>query len=128
MDQPNLSALKVLVVEDNPVNQMVAKRFLAKWGAHVAIAENGLEALRQLDTQAFSVVLMDIQMPEMDGLTCSRRIREHTDEIVRNIPIIALTGDHEEATLEAVLGAGMNAHLTKPINPLKLSRALSDLL
>jgi two-component system sensor histidine kinase/response regulator len=127
MDQPDLSALKVLVVEDNPVNQMVAKRFLAKWGAQVSIAENGLEALQKLEAEPFSVVLMDIQMPVMDGLTCSKRIRAHSNEAIQRTPIIALTGDHEEATLEAVMGAGMNAHLTKPINPLKLSRALSEL-
>jgi CheY-like chemotaxis protein len=127
MDQPDLSALKVLVVEDNPVNQMVAKRFLAKWGAQVSIAENGLEALQKLEAEPFSVVLMDIQMPVMDGLTCSKRIRSHSNEAIQRTPIIALTGDHEEATLEAVMGAGLNAHLTKPINPLKLSRALSEL-
>lgn len=126
MENPDLSSLRILIVEDNPVNQMVAKRFLGKWGAKVDIAENGIQALQKLDSSDFSLVLMDIQMPEMDGLTCSRRIRQHERSEISSIPIIALTGDHEESTVSAVMEAGMNAHLTKPINPMKLASALSD--
>lgn len=128
MNQPDLSSMKILVVEDNPVNQMVAKRFISKWGAEVDIAENGIEALQKIDNKDYSVILMDIQMPEMDGLTCSRRIRNHERAEVRDLHIIALTGDHEESTVEAVMDAGMNLHLTKPLNPLKLSKALGELL
>lgn len=128
MEQIALANKRILIVEDNPVNQMVAKRFLKKWGAEPVIAENGLAALQQLSGGDFDLVLMDIQMPEMDGLTCTRRIREHEREEVRKLPVIALTGDHEESTVSAVHEAGMNDHLTKPLNPMKLSDALRKFL
>ena len=124
METVDLDQKRILVVEDNPVNQMVAKRFLKKWGGEVVIAENGLDALQKLEEGAFHLVLMDIQMPQMDGHACTQRIRSHERDSVKNLPIIALTGDHDESTVNAVLQAGMNDHLTKPLNPARLSAVL----
>jgi len=110
---------KVLLVEDNPVNQRVAKRILSKLGVEVTIASNGAEALERVGAASFDAVLMDCQMPVMDGFTASRRIREgealRADR--RRLPIIALTANVMSEDRENCIAAGMDAHLGKPIDP-----------
>ena len=116
---------RVLLAEDNIVNQKLARRLLERLGIEVEVAGNGLEALHELQTKDFDAVLMDCQMPEMDGYETTRRLRGLSAK-VRNptIPVIALTA-HALATDRAkCLDAGMDDYLTKPINPSHLERAL----
>jgi len=109
----------VLLVEDNPVNQRVAKRILTKLGVEVTIASNGAEALERVGAADFDAVLMDCQMPVMDGFTASRRIREAEAQRgdQRRLPIIALTANVMSEDRENCIAAGMDAHLGKPIDP-----------
>ncbi len=108
--------LRVLVAEDNPVNSMLAEWFLEKEGHHVKVVENGLEAVQAVKMGTYDFVLMDIQMPEMDGLAATRTIRG-LEGAISEIPIIALTAvvDREEC-----LAAGMNDYLAKPLVPRQL--------
>jgi signal transduction histidine kinase/DNA-binding response OmpR family regulator len=119
---PTFAGHRVLLVEDNPVNQRVAQRLLQKLAAEVEIANNGAEALERLAESTFDAVLMDCQMPVMDGFTATRRIREleRQNGRSRRLPIIALTANVMSEDRESCIAAGMDAHLGKPIEPEKL--------
>ena len=120
---------KILLVEDNPVNQRVAQRTLQNLAAEVTIANNGAEALERIDAAAFDAVLMDCQMPVMDGFTATRRIRElESSRGTKRLPIIALTANVMSEDRENCIAAGMDAHLGKPIEPAQLIEALSRFL
>jgi CheY-like chemotaxis protein len=123
LDIPDLCAYKVLLVEDNLINQQVAKEFLADTGISIECAENGLIALEMVATEAFDLVLMDIQMPEMDGLTATKEIRQTLQ--LQDLPIIAMTAHAMAGDVEKSIIAGMNQHLTKPIEPGLLYKTLS---
>lgn len=112
----------ILLVEDNKLNQQVAKTLLEGFGARVDVAENGRKALEALWAKKYDVVFMDIQMPEMDGLTATRLIR--SDDRYKELPIIAMTAHAMRGDREKSLEAGMNEHLTKPISPEELQRVL----
>ncbi len=105
----------VLVVEDNEINQEIARQLLLKVGMHVTIAGLASEAFRALEEQSFELILMDIQMPEMDGLEATRYIRRF--ERFATLPIVAMTAHAQEQDRQLSLSAGMNDHLIKPINP-----------
>lgn len=105
----------VLLVEDNPINQQIAREILQSFGLRVSTAKNGEEALTQVTSQAFDLILMDIQMPVLDGLEATRRIRQ--DIKLTTIPIIAMTAHALTSDRDRCLAAGMNDHLTKPIEP-----------
>ena len=120
--------LRILLVEDNPINQMVARRMLEKNGYDVAVAENGKEALRALDGQAFDAVLMDVQMPEMDGLEAAAAIRAREQGTDRRLPIIALTAHAMNGDRERCLAAGMDGYVAKPVTSPILLKALADVL
>tara|TARA_R110001592_G_scaffold72256_1_gene220706 strand:- start:4129 stop:7461 length:3333 start_codon:yes stop_codon:yes gene_type:complete len=109
----DLSNIKVLLVEDNLVNQLVAKELLMSMKANVIIADNGQKALDSLDEQSFDVVLMDIQMPIMDGLTATQEIRKIAK--YQHLPIIAMTAHAREEDKQRSLAAGMNLHIAKPV-------------
>ena len=126
IEPPNLSAYKVLLVEDNMINQQVAKEFLADTKITVECAENGLIALEKIATQTFDLVLMDIQMPEMDGLTAAKEVRQTLQ--LHDLPIIAMTAHAMEGDIEKSVIAGMNQHLTKPIEPELLYETLNQYL
>jgi PAS domain S-box-containing protein len=116
---------QVLLVEDNPVNQKVAVRFLERMGCKVRVADNGAEGVKAWQDGMFDIVLMDLQMPVMDGLTATRRIRElETSTGRKSTPIIALTANAMAGQLERCMEAGMNAFLTKPLEIAKLHEAL----
>jgi two-component system sensor histidine kinase/response regulator len=104
----------VLLVEDNPVNQKVAVRFLERMGCRVRVADNGAEGVKAYGDERYDIVLMDLQMPVMDGLTATRRIRELEDG-ARRTPIFALTANAMTGQLERCLEAGMDGFLTKPL-------------
>lgn len=108
---------QVLLVEDNHINQVVALEFLALMGVQARLAKNGLEALAACAETAPDLVLMDIQMPGMDGLECARRIRAQQREgKLPSFPILALTAHALDADVAASLEAGMDEHLTKPLD------------
>jgi len=123
---PDLSEFKVLLAEDNLLNQQVAKAFLADTKINVICVENGLMALEKLTTQTFDLVLMDIQMPEMDGLTAAREIRNTLK--LKDLPIIAMTAHAMEGDVEKSVESGMNQHLTKPIAAELLYQTLAKYL
>jgi CheY-like chemotaxis protein len=107
----------VLLVEDNHINQVVALEFLALMGVQSRLAKNGLEAVSLCLEAAPDLVLMDIQMPGMDGLECARRLRELQREgQLPPFPILALTAHALEADVLASMDAGMDEHLTKPLD------------
>lgn len=121
-----LKNVRVLVAEDNVVNQQVVRGVLKKKGMHTTVVNNGIEALHAIvhSGEIFDVVLMDLEMPEMDGITATHAIRNNT--CACDIPIIALTAQAMRGDRENCLAAGMNAYLSKPINPELLYRTLAD--
>ena len=117
-------SLRILLAEDNAVNQKVALRILDKLGYRADVASNGLEALEALERQTYDVVLMDVQMPEMDGLDASRRICERWPDESRP-RIIAMTANAMIEDREACFAAGMDDYVAKPVHPEELAEALS---
>ncbi len=118
-------SLKILLAEDNIINQKVAAKILGNMGFSLKIAENGLEAIKLLQDEYFDLVLMDVQMPELDGLSATRRIRS-AKVSVRDpeIPIIAMTANAMKGDREICLEAGMNDYISKPIDPVKLRETI----
>jgi signal transduction histidine kinase/CheY-like chemotaxis protein/HPt (histidine-containing phosphotransfer) domain-containing protein len=120
--------LRILVAEDNPVNQRVVKRMLEKMGHIPTIANNGREALSMIKAESFDVILMDVQMPEIDGLTATRTIREQEKQSRSHIPIIAMTAHAMKGDRELCLEAGMDGYLSKPATSRGISEALTSVL
>jgi signal transduction histidine kinase/DNA-binding response OmpR family regulator len=116
--------LHILLAEDNRTNQTVAKRMLEKMGHSLVIANNGKEALLQLATGHFDLVLMDIQMPEMDGLTATMKIREGERATRMHLPIFAMTAHAMAGDREHYLAAGMDGYISKPISRRELEEAI----
>jgi two-component system, sensor histidine kinase and response regulator len=127
---PAFAGRRILLVEDNLVNQRVAQRTLQKLGAEVTLANNGAEALERIAETAFDVVLMDCQMPVMDGFTAARRIRDREAREGRgtHLPIIALSANVMSEDREHCSAAGMDAHLGKPLEPTQLADCLGRYL
>jgi signal transduction histidine kinase/CheY-like chemotaxis protein len=117
-------SLRVLVVEDNAVNQRLAVRLLEKRSHRVVVARNGLEALQALEKATFDLVLMDVQMPEMDGIAATHAIRQKEQVTGMHVPIVALTANAMKGDREAYLAAGMDDYLTKPIRFSELDEIL----
>ncbi|WP_051678497.1 ATP-binding protein [Thiomicrospira pelophila] len=119
-------SLSILVAEDNPSNQLLIQAILTKLNHRTVLAENGLEVLAQLNKPGskFDLILMDMQMPEMDGLEATQKIRNHENQNVACIPIIALTANAMFGDREKVISAGMNDYLSKPIDVEALQRVL----
>jgi PAS domain S-box-containing protein len=118
--------VRVLLVEDNAVNQIVASTYLKKWNMEVTIAANGLQAVEAIESKNYDVVLMDLQMPVMDGYAATELIRKKPDSYFREIPIIALTASAMMGMKDRVLEVGMNDFISKPFNPDELkSKILS---
>jgi CheY-like chemotaxis protein len=108
-----LSGAHLLVVEDNPINREIALELLGRAGVRVSLAGDGQEALDMLGRERFDGILMDCQMPVMDGYEAARRIRQQPQW--RELPIIAMTANALVGDREKVLAAGMNDHIAKPI-------------
>ena len=116
-------ALHILVAEDNPVNQILIKALLDQLGHHCDIVPNGVEVLRQVQAAPYDLILMDIQMPELDGETAARQIRAWPGPLSR-IPIIAMTANAMTEDRAAYLAAGMDDYVAKPINAHLLGAAI----
>jgi len=118
-------SLRVLVAEDNPVNQRLIVRLLEKRGHRVVLADNGRQALAALEKESFDLVLMDVQMPEMDGFEATSKIRMREKSIGSHQTIIALTAHAMKGDREECLARGMDGYLTKPIRPQELDEVLA---
>jgi CheY-like chemotaxis protein len=118
------SSLRVLLAEDNPVNQRLASRLLEKRGHSVVVAANGLEALEMIEKESFDLVFMDVQMPVMDGFEATAAIRKKEASAGVRLPIVALTAHAMKGDREKCLAAGMDGYLTKPIRPQELDEIL----
>ena len=125
--KPAASTLRILLAEDNAVNQKVALRLLTQLGYRADVASNGVEALETLERQTYDVVLMDVQMPEMDGLDASRRICERWPADGRP-RIIAMTANAMREDREACFAAGMDDYISKPIKTEELAAAMDRAL
>ena len=125
---PRSPGLRILLAEDNQVNQAVATRLLHKMGHTFAVANNGKEALAMLAARTFDLVLMDIQMPEMDGFEATRRIRKDESGTSNRMPIIAMTAHAMKGDRERCLEAGMDEYVSKPIIAAKLDLAMATVL
>jgi len=118
-------SLRVLLAEDNAVNQKLASRLIEKRGHTAVVVSNGREALEALDKQRFDLVLMDVQMPEMDGFEATAAIRAQEQNTNRHLPIIAMTAHAMQGDRERCLAAGMDGYISKPIGAQQLTDLLS---
>jgi two-component system sensor histidine kinase/response regulator len=120
--------LQILLAEDNLVNQAVATRLLERMGHAVEVAGNGKDALQRLAEASFDLVLMDVQMPEMDGITATERIRAGEQATLGHIPIIAMTAHAMKGDEERCLAAGMDGYVSKPVKTADLQAAMAAVL
>jgi len=123
-DVETIRALDVLLAEDGKANQKLASALLTRWGHRVTIANNGIEAVEAVQKSDYDLILMDVQMPEMDGYEATRLIRRHEAQADRHIPIIAMTAHAMPGDREKCLQAGMDAYLSKPVRKNQLNEAL----
>jgi len=130
IDQNELSIenANILLVEDNPINQLVAKETLDAFKANTTIAENGIKAIELFAKNDFDIILMDIQMPEMDGYEASQKIRKTFEQPKKDIPIIAMTAHAIEGEKERCIKAGMDDIITKPFDEKQLQQKIQQLI
>jgi CheY-like chemotaxis protein len=124
--RPAMDSRRVLLVEDVVVNQMLATRILEKAGHMVTVASDGQQALTALEKGNFDVVLMDVQMPDMDGFEATRRVREREAQSGGHVPIVAMTAFAMSGDREKCIDAGMDGYLAKPIRSSELLAAISE--
>ena len=122
-DENILKNLSILLVEDNPINTLIAAELLKKKKIIVDTASNGLEAIKKIHDQTYDVILMDIQMPDMDGITATKIIRQ---ELKIQTPIIAMTANVLEEDKKLYMQSGFNSHIGKPIVPINLYKTLIE--
>lgn len=127
-DYRSLGSKRVLVVEDVELNQYLARHIMESWGFQVEIAVNGADALVRVDQTLYDLILMDIQMPVMDGLEATRRIRNHPDPRRSATPIVALTANTFKEEVEQYIAVGMNDCLPKPFDEPRLFKIVSKSL
>ena len=125
IDYKSLGHRKVLVAEDVELNQFLARHILESWDFEVVIVGNGREAVETLIQSTFDCILMDVQMPEMDGIEATQHIRRLPDPVKANIPIIALTANALKGDSEKYIAAGMTDYLAKPFDEARLFRVIS---
>jgi signal transduction histidine kinase/CheY-like chemotaxis protein/streptogramin lyase len=120
--------LRILLAEDNIVNQQLASRVLQKHGHHVVTTANGREALERLENESFDLVLMDIQMPEVDGFEATATIRKKEEATGTHLPVVAMTAHAMQGDKERCLAAGMDGYLSKPVNVKELLAVVQAVL
>lgn len=113
----SLKGIRMLIAEDNLINVLLAQEFLSQWDVECDVAENGLLALELIQTNDYDLVLMDLQMPEMDGYETTKRVRELNDDKYKQLPIIALTASAMLNIKDKAFMVGMNDYISKPFNP-----------
>ena len=118
----SLSELQILLAEDNLVNQKLALGILEKLGHRVTVVNNGMEALEQLERRDFDLVLMDVQMPELDGLAATRELRRREAPAKTHVPVVAMTAHAMKGDRERCLASGMDDYLGKPIRLKDMSK------
>jgi CheY-like chemotaxis protein len=128
VEEFSLRPLRILMAEDNRINQRVGQMRLEKQGHTVVMAANGREALEALEASRFDLVLMDVQMPEMDGLEATTLLRRREEGSGRRIPIIALTASAMKGDRERCLEAGMDGYVSKPLQPDELLQVMREVL
>jgi CheY-like chemotaxis protein len=122
------SSLRILLAEDNPVNQKLAVRLLEKEGHTVVVADNGRRALEALKGGNVDLVIMDVQMPEMDGYEAAASIRKGEQATLKHVPILVMTAHAMKGDQEKCLAAGMDGYVSKPIRPDDLRQAIDHLV
>ena len=125
--RPAVRPLHILLVEDSTINQRLAVALLQKQNHHVTVANNGAEALATLERDTFDMILMDVQMPVMDGLEATVRIREQEQGTNRHLPIVAMTAMAMKGDRERCLAAGMDRYVSKPLHPEELFDTLAEM-
>jgi len=125
---PSPPRKRILVAEDNVINQKLVVRLLEKHGYRVVVANDGKEALAALARESFDLVLMDVQMPEIGGFEATTAIRQRERETDAYVPIIALTAHAMRGDYERCLAVGMDAYVAKPIHPQELFEAIERVL
>jgi CheY-like chemotaxis protein len=123
----SLKSLHILIAEDNPINQKLAVRLLQKQGHTSTVVNNGREALENWARQPFDAILMDVMMPEMDGLEATQAIRDREKATGQHIPIIAVTANAMVGDREKCLAVGMDDYIPKPVDVTQLYEVLSRL-
>jgi CheY-like chemotaxis protein len=122
---PNLQGSRILLVEDNKVNQFLANSLLKSWNAQVDISEDGLDALDKMKSEHYDLVLMDLQMPIMDGFEATEQIR---NQLKSDVPIIGLSANALNGERERSLEKGMNDYVSKPFQPELLYERIHSLI
>ncbi|HWY98545.1 MAG TPA: ATP-binding protein, partial [Bacteroidia bacterium] len=126
--EKRLKNLNVLLVEDNAMNQLLARKVLSDWGWNIMVVENGIEAIDKVTQNDFDIVLMDIQMPEMDGYEATRQIRNTLPEAKRHVPIMAMTAHVMPSEEERCYNAGMNGYISKPFDTQTLYTKIESII
>ncbi|MCH7729374.1 MAG: response regulator, partial [Planctomycetes bacterium] len=127
VESPTIRPLRILLAEDNFINQKLALGLLEPEGHEVTVVTNGAEAVQAVMSNDFDLVLMDVQMPELDGFDATRQIREHEKQTSTHLPIIAMTAHAMKGDRERCLEAGMDDYLAKPIRITELFGKLAAL-
>lgn len=128
-ERPNpLLNLRVLVAEDQPINQLLMGKLLNRFGAHVVFADNGKIAVDQFESGVFDLIFMDMQMPVLGGFEATEKIRQYQVGTGKRTPIIALTAHAMPGDKERCLAAGMDAYVSKPVSEADLLQAVDDAL
>ncbi|MEQ8417632.1 MAG: response regulator [Imperialibacter sp.] len=107
---------KILVAEDSSVIQNLTKKILTLQNFQITSVKNGEQVLQKLNEESFDLILMDINMPVMDGIECTKKVRNLSDEAKKNIPIVAITGNARNYTMEEFISNGINDFIPKPLN------------
>jgi CheY-like chemotaxis protein len=122
---PSLKGLKLLIADDNRINIIVAQQFFKRWDIESDVAENGVLAVQMVQQSDYDMVLMDLQMPEMDGYEATKSIRALSNDRFAQIPIIALTASAMLDIKDKAFSVGMNDYISKPFNPDDLYRKIA---
>ncbi len=123
-----VARLKILVAEDNPVNRLLVVRLLEAQGHQTVVAGDGHAALAAVDEHSFDLILMDVQMPGLDGLEATRILRQREVSTAKSVPIIAMTAHAMQGDREKCLEAGMRGYVTKPIRPEELFSIIEEVM